>query len=62
MDKLFDRNGGGRSADPGGDNADFFSVEIAGVGVVFPVLGDLYRVIEMFRNLLTAPRIARQDT
>ena len=38
----------------------FSSVEIAGVGGVFPVLGDLYRVIEMFRNLLTAPRRSKR--
>ena len=39
----------------------FFSVEIAGVGGVFPVLGDLYRIVEMLCNLFTASGIARQD-
>ena len=45
--QFFDSDGGRRAADPGGGNADTFSVQCAGICAVFSVFCDFFRLVEM---------------
>jgi hypothetical protein len=45
--KFFNSNGSGRTADSGGTDGNFFTKKISGIKVIFAVISNLFRVVEI---------------
>ena len=59
--QLLHGDGGGRAADAGGADGNFFAQERAGVDGVLPIAGDKLCIVKQRRYGLAAARIAGED-
>ena len=59
--KFFHGNGGGRSSDACGANADGFAFQRSGINVELPVLTDVAGVLKAGGNGFAPPRITRKN-
>ena len=59
-DKLLHGNGGRGTANTGGADTDFFAKKRSRIDIVFPVLGDMDRIVKEARNCFTASGISGQ--
>ena len=56
--KFFNSDGSGRTADSGGTDGNFFAEKIAGVKVIFAVIGNLFCVVKICGNGFNSSGVA----